>query len=73
MGEVTTQKLIDKTRNFCLLLEKLVELASFKDERPHGTLSNHRRCGRPFSQESDFTNEGASFQMRDLTVSDRDF
>ena len=63
MGEVATQKLIDKTRNFCLLVEKLTELASFKSEHPHGALSNHRRRGRPFSQKSDFANEGASFQV----------
>ena len=49
MGEFATQKLIDKARNFCLLVEELSELAPFKGERPHGALSNHRRRGRPFS------------------------
>ena len=45
------------------LVEKLTELASFKGEHPHSALSNHRRRGRPFSQKSDFANEGASFQV----------
>ena len=53
-------------------MENLTELTSFKGEHPHGALSNHRRRGRFFSQKSDFANEGASFQVRDLTASNRD-
>ena len=32
MGEFATQKLVNKTRNFCLIVEELAELASIKGE-----------------------------------------
>ena len=73
VGELATQELIYKARDFCLVAEELTELATFKYERPHGALSNHCRCGRPISQESNFANEVASFQVRDLTARDHDF
>ena len=49
MDELATEKLIDEPRNFGLIAEELTELVSFKGERPHGTLSGHCGCGRPFS------------------------
>jgi len=45
------------------MAEELIELTCFKHECPHGTLSDHRSCGRLFSQESDLANEVASFQV----------
>ena len=72
MGEFATQKLVDKTCNFCFIVEELTEIAFFKNECPNGFLGNHRRCGQPISPESDFANEVTFFQMRDLTASDRD-
>lgn len=72
MGEFAPQKLIDKTRNFRLIVEELTELALFKGERPDVALGDHRRRGRPFCQESDFANEVTSFQVRNLAASDHD-
>ena len=61
-----------RASNSRLIAEELTELYTFKGERPHVALGNHCRRGRPFRQESDFAYEVASFQMRDLTASDRD-
>ena len=61
VSEFATQKLIDKTRDFRLIVEDLIELTCFKHEYPHGALSNHRSCGRFFSQEGDLANEVAFF------------
>ena len=63
VGEFATQKLINKARDFRFMAEELMEFTCFKHECPHGTLSNHRSCGRLFSQESDLANEVASFQV----------
>lgn len=71
VGQLTTEKLIDQTRDCRFIAEEPAERARFKYERSRIVLGNHRRGGRLFRQESDFTNEVAPFQMRDLTARDR--
>jgi hypothetical protein len=72
LGEFASQKLIDKARYFRFIAEELVEFGPVEDERSHAILGNDGRCGWLLGQESDFADEVALLQVRDLTSRDSD-
>ena len=73
LGEFASQKLIDKARYFRVIAEKLVEFGPLEDERSNAVLGNDGRCGRLLGQKSDFADEVALLNVRDLTSRDSDF
>src|SRR4029078_1141438 len=72
LGEFASQKLIDKARYFRFIAEELVEFAPVEDKRSHAILGNDGRCGWVLCQESDFADEVALLQVRDLRSCDSD-
>jgi hypothetical protein len=72
IGEIASQKLIDKARYFRFIAEELVEFGSLEDERSHAVVGNDGRCGWLLGQESDFADEVAFSHIRDLTSRDID-
>ena len=72
LGEFASQKLINKARYFRFIAEELVEFGPLEDERSHAIIGNDGRSGWLLGQESDFADEVALLQVRDLTSRDSD-